>query len=434
MPLLPNGKLDLKALPEPDWSLASAADEYVAPTDAVEEGVASIWAQSLGLEDPIGIYTDFYRLGGTSLKAIALAAALKGAFDLPGSTAPLLNMSTVSEMAAYVRKLAPAGALTLHAGGNVVIQPKGLAGHIWEDAYRPLSAGQVQMYMLQTTDPTSFHYNESLRYTIKGDFSPAVFELALNNVVQRHEVLQTVLEEGPKGPRARVNAHIKVPVAVHDLSEQPVAFATAASARLCKDAFATPFILTSPPLLRAVVVCISKDLYEVIIVVHHAVTDGWSMGNLGKELAAAYNSWKAGNPSPLQPLPMHYSDFAAWQGDWLKSPAAAEQVAYWKRTLHAAPHLLQLPLDHPRPPVPSYKGGSHQFTMPAHVVRLVRSYAASRGSTLFLTVMSAFKVLLSQYGREEDIIVGSSFATRPPGTQGKLRERGRGKVWVQRKS
>ena len=416
LPLLPNGKLDLKALPEPDWSLASAADEYVAPTDAVEEGVASIWAQSLGLEDPIGIYTDFYRLGGTSLKAIALAAALKGAFDLPGSTAPLLNMSTVSEMAAYVRTNASAEAIQNAAANGPVAVSSSIIPQKWPDELRIPSAGQLQMYTLSQDVADASHYNESIKYTVEGQFDLSALEEGLNALVQRHEVFQCAYVQTAQAVMLKVIPSAHAVCEFKKLTGNQSETASEAKA-LCASFAKQPFDLARPPLLRALVVRRGPELHDLIIVLHHSVMDGWSMDIVGREVNELYNAALGKRPSTLVPLPLQYSDFAAWQRDWLASEAAKEQIEFWKETLAGVPELLQLPLDKLRPPQPSFVGDLLEWQLPEELVAGIYGLMRSSGVTLFSVMLTAYKVLLARYSAGEDIVVGSTFATRPPGTE-----------------
>ena len=145
---------------------------------------------------------------------------------------------------------------------------------------------------------------------------------------------------------------------------------------------------------------------------HHIVSDGWSMGVLMRELAALYEAFSAGQPSPLQALPVQYADYAVWQREWLSGEVLEEQLDYWQRELGDAPTALQLPTDRPRPAVQSPRGSRHPFELSAELTESLHELSRRQGATLFMTLLAAFQTLLSRYSGQEQLCVGTPIAGR----------------------
>ncbi len=172
------------------------------------------------------------------------------------------------------------------------------------------------------------------------------------------------------------------------------------------------FAQANEPLLRVTLLQLANNDYVLLLTMHHIITDGWSMGVLGRELEALYGAYILGKPSPLPQLPLQYADFAFWQRQPKTSEILAPQLSYWKQQLAGAPPLLEVPTDYPRPPMQSYRGGKAFFEVEVEVTEKLKSLSQEKGVTLFMTLLAAFSTLLYQYTGQEDIIVGSPIANR----------------------
>src|SRR5205823_219637 len=182
--------------------------------------------------------------------------------------------------------------------------------------------------------------------------------------------------------------------------------------RLAAEEVQRPFDLAQGPLLRVCLLKLGEEEHGLLVTLHHIVTDGWSLGVFIHELSALYQAFATGRPSPLAALPTQYVDYAAWQRAWLQGEVLEGQLGYWQQQLAGAPALLELPTDHPRPAVQSFRGASVAFALEAKLTQGLKALSQRAGVTLFMTLLGAFMVVLARYSRQEDIVVGSPIANR----------------------
>ncbi|MFJ4243824.1 amino acid adenylation domain-containing protein, partial [Streptomyces iakyrus] len=397
LPLTPNGKLDRAALLEPGGARPEL-DAFVAPGTATEELLAGVWAQLLGL-DRVGTTDNFFELGGHSLLATRVRSRVR---ELTGVEIPLhllFDRPTVRGLAAAVDSADRANALP----------PVGLADRTQP---LPLSFAQQRLWFLEQMDPEAAEYNVALPVWLRGE-KPDVGALAaaLGAVVTRHEVLRTRLVAGADGIPYQVidQPADPFPLALVDVSAErdPVA---AARELVAADAV-LPFALAADSPLRAMLIRVAPDEHVLMLSVHHIVFDEWSDQVFRRELAALYEAFREGAPNPLQPPAVQYADFAAWQRQWLSGDVLESQLAYWTEHLAGVP-TLELPTDRPRPLVRSTQGAALRFTVPARTADALRVVSRERGTTMFMTLLAAFDVLLSRYAGSEDVVVGTPVANR----------------------
>jgi hypothetical protein len=222
------------------------------------------------------------------------------------------------------------------------------------------------------------------------------------------------------GPRIRVFDGVKVPLEIEDISHLPQDQLLPALHQMAIGLQATPFDLTQPPLMRALVAkmgTVAQPLYGVFVMMHHVVMDGWSMQVLSKELSALYADFAFGRPSSLPALGCQYSDFTAWQLEYLQGPQAQAQRDWWVGNLSGVPELLQLPLDFPRPAKQSGAGALHKAVVPLDVSTQLDALSKKLHCSLFHVLLAAFKVCLAMYSGQTDLVIGSTFASRPAQTQ-----------------
>jgi amino acid adenylation domain-containing protein/non-ribosomal peptide synthase protein (TIGR01720 family) len=278
----------------------------------------------------------------------------------------------------------------------------------------PLSFAQKRLWFLNQFEPESPEYNIPQAYRIEGELEPEVMQRALREIVRRHETLRTTFRS-VEGEPAQVIAQVvdmEVPYVDARLRVGDPADAWQEALRLAAADAREPFDLTLGPLMRAKLFRTGAREHLLYHNVHHIAYDGWSMGIFARELAAVYDAFAAGLPSPLPELGVQYLDFAVWQRDWLTGEVLARQLAYWRRQLASVPPL-ELPTDRPRPAVRTYNGAALPLGIGDRLSQDLKSFAQREGSTLFIVLMAALKALLHHWSTQEDVAVGTLIANRP---------------------
>ncbi len=283
----------------------------------------------------------------------------------------------------------------------------------------PLSFAQERLYFLHRMQQESAAYHIFQGLRLAGDVDAALLERALGEVVRRHESLRTVFRETDGVPVQVVSPFTGFELPVEDLSGLPDEVREeVARARAGAEA-ARPFDLGTGPLFRAALLRLGAGENLLLLCMHHIVSDGWSMPVLYREALAVYAAYREGRPSPLPELPIQYADFAVWQREQARGGILERQLGYWKGQLAAAPELLELPTDHPRPPVPSGRGAALAFELPSALLERLGALGRAENATLFMVLLGAFQLLLARYSGSNDVVVGSPIAGRMRGeTQG----------------
>jgi amino acid adenylation domain-containing protein len=273
------------------------------------------------------------------------------------------------------------------------------------------SFAQERLWFLDQLVPNNAFYNidTSLRLSFRVDHT--VLERSLNEIVRRHETLRTTFKTVDGQPMQVVAPTLQLRVSVGDLSELAEAERESAAVQLATEESQRPFDLATGPLLRATLLRLAEEDYVFLLTMHHIIADGWSMAVLFQELNDIYAAFRAGRPSPLPDLPIQYADFAVWQKDRLRGEVLDEQLAYWKQQLRELP-TLKLPTDWPRPAMLSYEGALHTLWLPEGLCNALRDLSTQENTTLFMTLLAAFNVLLYRYTGQEDIAVGTPIANR----------------------
>ncbi len=276
----------------------------------------------------------------------------------------------------------------------------------------PLSFGQEQLWFFDQLAPGSSFYNDCYGARFAGNLDAAILQRCLNEIVGRHEILRTAFlcEDGQ--PVQRVARTIDVTLDRIDLSDQATADRQHAVHHLAADDLRKAFDLTRLPLFRSRLLRLSDDEHVLILVIHHIISDGWSMGVLFRELATLYESISRSKPSPLPRLPIQYSDFVLWQRSRLQGALLATQLAYWKQQLCGCRPELHLPVDHPRPELQRYRGASHDVWLSRSLTQAVQSLSHREAVTPFVTLLAVYTIQLSSYSSQDDILVGTPMSGR----------------------
>jgi amino acid adenylation domain-containing protein/thioester reductase-like protein len=401
LPLGPTGKIDRRALPPADLARRARAGACTPPRTATEAFVAETWASVLGLVQ-VGVDDDFFALGGHSLAATQVALRLRDRYRIDLPLRRLFEHPTVARLAAAVdaarEETAPAAA---------PIAPRA------DRDRAPLSFAQERLWVLHQLAPGSAAYNVPLVLRLEGALDPAVLARTLDALVVRHEPLRTALVAGPTDPEQVIAPAAPLAWETEDLGALPPAERDAALGQRVAEEAARPFDLARAPLVRVLLLRAAPEDHVLVLTLHHAVCDGWSLGVLAREASALYAAFAAGLPSPLPPLAVQYADFAAWQRARLDGEGLAAGLAFWRDQLADAPAALELPTDRPRPAVPSFRGALRSFQLGPALTAAVASLARAEGATPFMVLLAAFQALLARVSGQDDVSVGTPIANRP---------------------
>ncbi len=397
LPLSPNGKVDRKALPEPDFAAQQAY--YVAPRTETEKILCGICQDILGIER-VGISDNFFRLGGHSLLATRLISRLHQAFNVNLPLRSLFGSRTLEDVAR-----------TLSQSDNDPARPALVP--VPREQALPASFAQQRLWMLDQIEGGSAHYNITGALKLSGKLDIEALNRAFSSIVERHESLRTCFAAGKNGLVMQVIQQAEpVVVPTMDLSRVKKGARQRQLAELVTGEFKRGFNLSRDLMLRTLLIKLNEKEHIVLVVMHHIAADGWSMGILINEFSALYGAYSRGRENPLQPLDIQYADYANWQRNWLRDEVLDRQLDYWTKQLAGLPVVHSLPLDHPRPAVQGFDGRTQQSRINAEILFGLNKLCQSHGATLFMGLQAAFSVLLARYSNETDIVIGSPIANR----------------------
>ncbi|MFP5288596.1 MAG: condensation domain-containing protein, partial [Thermoanaerobaculia bacterium] len=398
LPLTPGGKIDRRVLArfEPMLEHGMVREGAVLPRNPVEELLASLWRELLGVER-VGIHDDFFELGGHSLLATRLVARISRVFGVELPVSAVFQRPTVAGLAARI------------AEAEVEPAPP-LRPHPRDGGPLPLSFAQSRLWLLDRLEPGTSAYNVPGAVRLSGFLDLAALAASLAEIVRHHEALRTVFRT-ERGRPVQVVRPPETRLPLVDLGALPSAIREAEGERLTRLWAAAPFDLARGPLHRMLVLRLAPGEHVMSVTLHHIVADGWSLAVLLGELAALYAAFAAGRPSPLLPLPVQYADWALWQREWLQGDALERQLAWWRERLVGVP-ILEVPADHPRPPVRSFRGAHRSSLLPPGLSLEIERLARREGVTLFMALLAAFQALLTRTTGQNTIPVGSPVANR----------------------
>ncbi|WP_165898185.1 non-ribosomal peptide synthetase [Tumebacillus sp. BK434] len=407
MPLTPNGKIDRKALPMPDGA-RTEEQAYVAPVTDVEQKLAEIWADILRV-DRIGQQDNFFEMGGHSLLATRLMSRVLDDFGVDLPLRMLFEAPTLSELAGRITEALGSGAVAAEQGPLHGVRAE---DEEEEDQGYPTSFAQQRLWFLDQLIPNSPLYNIPMAYRVYGPLDVDALRASFNEIARRHETLRTTFRMRGTMPEQVIAPELELPVPLTSIEHLPEAEREAEVKRLADAEARQPFDLSTGPLVRAKLVRLSENDHLMMFTIHHIIADGWSYGVLISELTQLYQAFVKGQPSPLPELPLQYADFAVWQRNYLQGEVLETQLNYWRKQLGGTLPILELPTDFKRPAVQTHVGEGLHVTLPKELMHKLQALSKQEGSTLFMTLLAAFKALLFHYTKQDDILVGTPIANR----------------------
>ena len=395
LPLTANGKVDRRALPTPDLT-ALPTREYAAPQSELETALAQIWAEVLQVEQ-VGRHDHFFELGGHSLLAMRMVSLVRQRL---GVELALSDLFADAQLSAVADVLNRAGRSAL---ADIVPAPR--------DQALPMSFAQQRLWFLAQMAGGNSAYNIPLGLRLRGHLDVDALQAALARIVARHETLRSrfiSLDDSAHVAIAPVDSGLLLRV---DDLRQALQTEHTVQGLMAQEA-STAFDLHNDPLIRGRLVRLADDHHVLLLTVHHIVADGWSMGVVTRELMALYQAFSHGQPDPLPPLTLQYGDYAVWQRQWLSGEVLQRQSDYWQQTLDGAPALLTLPTDRPRPAQQAYAGSHVDVLLDERLSSGLKALSQRHGATLFMTLMSAWALLMSRLSGQTDVVIGAPVANR----------------------
>jgi len=393
LPLSPAGKIDRKALPDPD--LSQRTDDFVAPRTPTEGWLCGVWQELLRV-GRVGVTDDFFALGGHSLLAAQLMARLGRERDVKLSLRRLFEAPTVEKLAALIDSRA------VDAGAAVVTIPKR------PDARTaPQSLMQRRLWYLDQLAGGDISYNAPAAFRIHGVLDVAALERTLAEISRRHESLRTSLDEVGGVPLQRIHDDVRLTLEREELPGIPEGERSKAVAPHLQREADFEFDLRKAPLARAKLFTFAPDDNVLFFMPHHVIWDGWSFDLLLAELSAIYGAFAEGKPSPLPEPEVQYGDFAQWHNGWLTGPELERQAEYWVKTLKPPLPVLEVPGDRPRPTRMSGEGSFEPLFFTRAETEPILRAARRLDATPYMVLLATFEAMLHRYTGIEDLLIGT---------------------------
>ncbi len=388
LPLNANGKTDKKALPDPG---IEAGDDYVAPSNEVEERLVALWSEVLKLDKAvISVTRSFFELGGHSLRATVLVNKIFKALSVEVPLKVIFQHQDIRRLSQYIRE-----------ADESIYQPITPAS---VQAYYPLSSAQRRMYFLYQFEPDALTYNMPQVVRLEGELDKGRLEQAFIDLIARHESLRTSFILQSDEPVQSITDWVDLHLEHFQSDEVGVQEVIAW--------FIRPFDLSKAPLFRVGLISVAEDstgeaeAHILMVDLHHIITDGVSQGLLIRDFMSLYEG------EGLSPVRLHYKDYAVWQQAEAQQSALSQQKTFWLEEYSDLPPVLELPSDHKRPLVKNHQGGYLNFVIEEEQTARLKSIAESEGATLFMVMLSIYNILLSKLSNQEDIVIGTPTAGR----------------------
>jgi amino acid adenylation domain-containing protein len=392
LPLTPTGKVDRKALPAPEreWS---GRRGYVGPRNGAEEILCDLFAEVLN-RDRVSVHDDFFAVGGHSLLATKLVSRIRDTLGVDVALRSVFESPTIAKLAPRLQDTGKVrGSLRRHANVERAL----------------LSYSQRRLWSIDQLKGSSAEYNMPEALRLRGRLDVDALRRAVQSIVDRHESLRTHFGEEQEQPLQIIAPSLTVEIPMEDLSLLSETEQQRQVMSFLNNEWCEPFDLAHGPVLRVKLLKLAEEDHVILRTFHHIVSDGWSLGVFMREFRDLYEAYLQGRENPLPHLPLQFADFALWQTQSAIDGLLDEDLRFWKEKLAGIPEELEIPRDRERPAVQTFAGGACGITLPAEKVAALKQCGRS---TLYMTLLAAFAVLLHRYSGQDDIVVGSPIANR----------------------
>ncbi|GCE27613.1 hypothetical protein KDA_30970 [Dictyobacter alpinus] len=399
-PLTLNGKVDRQKLSV--FHQQQVEEQCIKPRTEMECSLAEIWQDVLHIEC-VSVEDDFFALGGYSLQATRIIARIRQAFSVEVPLHHFFRTPTIARLADYVEHDAQAEP---HQPGLALTKRSSME-------LPPLSFAQERLWFLHQLAPQSDAYNIPVAFHLRGPVDHEALTDSLNMIIARHEVLRTLFRTIGGVPVQTIVPQLSISLVRHEVSAESADERMAQAIQLVSREAHIPFDLVQGPLLRATLVQVGEQEHVFFVNMHHSITDGWSLGVLCHELGAYYRALTAGVEPDLPPLPLQYADYAVWQRQWLQGAMLHSQLEYWKKQLQGAPAQLSLSLEQfDAGKQTAMKGKTRSLLLPQTLVQALARVCTQEKATLFMALLTAFKMQLCLYTGQTDLVLGTPVASR----------------------
>jgi len=375
---------------------------FLAPRTSLEKELAAIWATILQIKQ-VGIHDDFFALGGDSLLAIHVLSRMRDTMHLEVDVSCFFEAPTIAEMAQHLETLMESG--QERRPSSAIVRPA-------REDWAPASIAQERLWEFQHALPDLPFFNILYALRLTPAVDVAVLERSINEIVRRHEILRTTFAVDDGRHVQVIAPQLTMLLTFDDLHGLPESKKETAGHHLIQEEALYSFDLAQGPLLRARLVRLAEREHLLLITMHQVICDGWSLGVLVEELAALYDAFCAGQPTPLTPLSIQYADFACWQRQWQSHPNTVAQLTYWREQLHDPLPVMKLAPARPRRTIDDFRTARREFALPATLSEAAKRFSQEEGGTLFMALVAAFKTLLHRYVADEDLRVATLVANR----------------------
>ncbi len=403
LPLTPNGKVDRKALPAPEMERRATGEEFAEPGSLVEEQLAAIWREVLGV-DRVSARDNFFELGGHSLLAIQVISRVREKLKVELPLFSLFDAPTIQQLARGL----DSGEWTQNQLPLLPMQAAPRDGRL------PLSSVQERLWFLDQVSPGGHAYNVPAALRLKGVLDSFALQRAFDEVVGRHEALRTTFANQNGELVQVIGPATSMEIAVTNLESFAAEERETQAQSWLKTEVQRPFDLARGPLVRARLARLDATDHVLSVVMHHSISDGWSLTIFFQELEAFYRTFAAGKPArELPALPVQYADFAHWQRQWMQGAKLEQELAYWKNKLSEAPGVVKLPVDHEEPATEaSGKAARFVETFSPATAEALNVFSHHENATPFMVLMAALAITFEKWSQQQDMVFGTVVAGR----------------------
>ncbi len=398
IPTNANGKIDRKKLDS--IKLRTNENKKILKNSTPSEDLLISLCQEVLNIDTIHPDDNFFDIGGHSLKAAQLVARVRSAFNIELPIKEVFETTTISELAYLIDRIKKQ-----EDGFEIPpLVPRD------KNEIPQLSFSQKRLWFLEQLEPLKDTYNISAAIKLIGDLNYEALEVSINTIVARHEVLRTSFYSVDGKPFVKIHDFKNVDLNVIDLTNSNDAEKEAKE--IVEQTSKTIFSLENAPLYKINLIKLNDTEHIFVIVMHHIISDGWSIGIMINELSKHYENYLSDKQIEDSKLEIQYSDYANWLNNWLKDEILDKKIKYWKEKLKGIPEVIELPLDYTRPPVQTFNGSNINFTVDKSIIKKLNELNKKEGLTNFMSLLTVFQILLSKYSRQDDIVIGSPIANR----------------------